>query len=403
MTHLIERLGHRGDGVARGPVFAARTLPGETVTGDLDGDRLSNIRIVVPSADRVSPPCSHYKSCGGCALQHAADDFVASWKEDVIRAALAAQDIETTFRAAAISPPGSRRRATLTGHRTKKGAQVGFHARASDRVAAVPNCRVLTTAILKALPDLEALTRLGASRASRIRLQVTDTETGLDIVVSDAKPLDRALRIELATWCNKADPARLVWNTEQVAQLRAPIVSFGSHMVSPPPGSFLQATAHGQAALVAAVIEMVEGAKHVVDLFSGCGTFALPLAERTQVHAVEGSAQMLLALDHGWRHASGLKHVTTEARDLFRRPLDRDDLARFDVAVIDPPRAGAEAQAIQLAASAISRIAFVSCDPVTFARDAKILIRGGFRLEWVQMVDQFRWSPHIELAACFTR
>jgi 23S rRNA (uracil1939-C5)-methyltransferase len=184
---------------------------------------------------------------------------------------------------------------------------------------------------------------------------------------------------------------------------RAPTHAFGTAHVTPPPGAFLQATLPAQTAMQAAVAEAVGNAPRVADLFSGCGTFALPLAATAEVHAVESAGDMLAALDQGWRHATGLKRVTTETRDLFRNPLLPEELARYDAVVIDPPRAGAEAQAQALAASPVPRVAAISCNPVTFARDAKRLVAGGYRLEWVQMIDQFRHSPHVELAAAFAR
>ena len=181
-----------------------------------------------------------------------------------------------------------------------------------------------------------------------------------------------------------------------------PLQRFGKALVPCPPGAFLQATRQGEAALLDAVRQIVGDAKQVVDLFAGCGTFALPLAEGAEVHAAEGSSQMTAALDAGWRRAEGLKRVTHEARDLFRRPLLPDELKRFDAAVIDPPRAGAEAQVAELAKARVPRIAFVSCNPVTFARDAKQLVQAGYHLQWVQVVDQFRWSSHVELVAAFS-
>jgi 23S rRNA (uracil1939-C5)-methyltransferase len=197
--------------------------------------------------------------------------------------------------------------------------------------------------------------------------------------------------------------ARLSWDGEVVFQSEPPVLAMGVARVSPPPGAFLQATPEGEAALLRAVLEATDGARRVADLFAGCGTFALPVAQRAEVHAVEGSSQMLAALDHGWRTALGLKRVSTETRDLFRRPLMPDELARFDAVVIDPPRAGAEAQIGQIAAAQLPRVAAVSCNPVTFARDARALVTAGYRLDWVQVVDQFRWSAHVELTACFTR
>ena len=187
-----------------------------------------------------------------------------------------------------------------------------------------------------------------------------------------------------------------------IATLYQPFQTFGKAKVTPPPGAFLQATEHGEKALLNAVREIIGDASRVVDLFAGCGTFSLPLAETAEVHAVEGLRDMMKALDQGWRQSKGLKRVTTETRDLFRNPIIASDL-RYDAAVIDPPRAGAEAQALELAQSKIPNIAFVSCNPVTFARDAATLIRADYQLEWVQVVDQFRWSSHIEVVGKFTR
>ena len=196
--------------------------------------------------------------------------------------------------------------------------------------------------------------------------------------------------------------SRLTWNGEIVALRAQPMLRFGRANVPLPYGAFLQATAEGEAALLAAVTETVAKARRITDLFAGIGTFALPLALTAEVHAVEGEAAMLMALDKGFRMAEGLKRVTHEVRDLYRRPLEPDEFKGIDAVVIDPPRAGAEAQSHTLAKSKVPVIASVSCNPATFARDAKILIAGGYRLDWVQPVDQFRWSSHVEIAARFT-
>ena len=397
----ISRLGHQGDGIAQGPIFAPMTLPGEVVTGTQDGDRLMDVRIVKPSPSRVAAPCRHYKACGGCQVMHAADEFVASWKTDVVRAALFAQGIETEFRPIVTSPPQSRRRAAMSARRTKKGAMAGFHARASDTLIEIPDCQLLLPDLKAALPLAEALAIAGGSRKGELSVQVTQSDAGLDVLVKGGKPLDEPLRIALAAEVERFRLARLVWDDELVGMRLPPVQRFGPARVTPPPGAFLQATADGEAALLAAVMEAVSASARLVDLFAGCGTFALPLAARADVHAVEGDAAMVKALDQGWRQSDSLKRVTTEARDLFRRPLLPDELKRFDAAVIDPPRAGAEAQVAELAKARIGRIAFVSCNPVTFARDAKTLLTAGYRLEWVQVVDQFRWSTHVELAAAF--
>lgn len=406
MKLLIERLGHLGDGIAQGPegpIFVPQTLPGEELEGELVGNRFENPRIVTPSVNRKKPPCSHARSCGGCLMQHAADDFVASWKTDIVRGALAGQGLDAPFRETLTSPPRSRRRATVAARRTKGGVLMGFHARASDTLIAVPNCQLLHPDLMAAFPALEGLVRLGGSRTTELALTVTRSMAGPDVTVTGGKPLNSALHMELARWAEANNIARLTWEGEVIALRAQPMQRFGRALVAPPPGAFLQATVEGEAALLAAVIDAVGPARRVVDLFAGCGTFALPLAERAEVHAVEGDAAMTAALEKGWRTAEGLKKVTVEARDLFRRPLEPDEFKNVDAIVIDPPRAGAEAQIETIARTKVPVIAAVSCNPITFARDARVLVQAGWRLDWVQVVDQFRWSAHVELAAKFSR
>ncbi len=407
MKVTVERLGHLGDGIghdaAGAPVYLPRTLPGEVVEGEPDGSGLAGLRILTPSPDRVRPPCPHYRTCGGCSLQHAADGFVADWKLQVVRTALAAQGLAADFLPIQTSPPRSRRRATLAGRRTKKGTVVGFHGRASDSLIAVADCHLLHPDLTAALPFLAQIVELGGSRSAEVGLTLTRSAAGLDLLVSGAKPADAALRMQLAQLAAANRIARLTWGDEVVALIAAPVQRFGAATVTPPPGAFLQATAEGEAALLAAVTRAVGPARRVADLFAGAGTFSLPLAARAEVYAVEADAPMLAALSAGWRQAQWLKRLTTEVRDLFRRPLLPHELAAFDAVVIDPPRAGAGAQVAELAASTVPVIAAVSCNPVSFAADARLLVQAGFRLDWVQVVDQFRWSPHVELAALFTK
>ncbi|WP_114967028.1 class I SAM-dependent RNA methyltransferase [Alkalilacustris brevis] len=399
----IARLGHRGDGIAADGTLAARTLPGEVVAGACENGRIASPRILYPSPDRVRPPCVHYRQCGGCALQHASDGFVAQWKQDIVRNALAAQGLEASFGPMHSSPPCSRRRATLTGRRLKRGPVVGFHARASDVVTPIPDCLLLHPDLMAVLPALEGITASAASRKGALSFTVTASEAGVDLAITGGPVLDGALRARLGALSAQHRLARLSWDGEVLLQHAPPFQRFGAARVVPPPGAFLQATAEGEAALLAAVEDATPGARRIADLFAGCGTFALPLAARAEVHAVEGDAAMTAALDAGWRQAQGLRRVTTEARDLFRRPLTAGELARFDAVVIDPPRAGAEAQIAELARSTVPVIAYVSCNPASFARDARALVAAGYRLEWVRVVDQFRWSPHVELAAQLVR
>ena len=401
--YRINRLGHHGDGIADGPLFAPMTLPGEVVTGTPVGNKLTDIRIVTPSDQRVAAPCRHFKSCGGCQLQHAADGFVADWKQGVVRYALEGQGLSAELRPIVTSPAQSRRRATFAARRTKKGAMAGFHGRASDVIVEIPDCKLLDPQVMEGLPVAEALAVIGTSRKAALAVTVTASPEGLDVFAQNGKPLDGPLRQELAHLCDKLGLSRLTWDDEVIAMREPPSQTFGAAHVVPPPGAFLQATAHGELALLDAVKDAVGDADQVLDLFAGCGTFSIPLAEGAEIHAVESEAPMLAALDAGWRKAKGLKKITTEARDLFRRPLMPDELRRYDAVVLDPPRAGAESQVAELAKSDVTRIAYVSCNPVTFARDAALLVKSGFTLHWVQVVDQFRWSTHIELAAHFTR
>ena len=394
----IQSLTHTGLGRAEDGTMVPRTLPLEEVEVTDDG-----VRIVSPSADRVSPPCRHYKSCGGCAMQHASDAFVAAWKASTVERALSAQGIEATIADTITSPIKSRRRAKLAGRRTKKGTLVGFHARASDTLVEVPDCQLLAPELIATLPALNALTALAASRKAEVGMTVSLSVDGPDVHIQTEKELTTDLRVDLAQWANQYGIARLVWVDEPVVTIHPPRQDFGGSLVVPPPGAFLQATKHGEKALQDAVSAIVGDADKVVDLFAGSGTFTLPLARKASVHAVEGVREMMDALDRGWRSTGGLHRVSVETRDLFRRPLLPDELNEFDAIVIDPPRAGAEAQVAEIAESKVATVAMVSCNPVTFARDAKTLIDAGFTLGPVTVVDQFRWSHHTEVVAAFTR
>ena len=406
MKVTIERLGHLGDGIAQGPegtIYVPGMLPGEEVEGVLQGDTLVQTRIITPSANRVKPPCVHAKTCGGCMMQHASDAFVADWKLGIVKGALAGQGLDAAFRPILTSPPKSRRRATIAARRTKTGAMMGFHARASDTLVDVPNCQLLHPDLMATFPGLQALVKLGGSRTAEVSLTVTRSISGADVMVTGGKDLDAQLQLELARITETHGFARLTWNGDTVALRTSPMQRFGRALVSPPPGAFLQATIEGESALLRSVALAIGSAKKVVDLFAGVGTFALPLAERAEVHAVEGEAKMTAALEKAAHNTEGLKRVTVETRDLFRRPLEDDEFKGVEAVVIDPPRAGAEAQMAVLARSKVPVIASVSCNPISFARDAKVLIAGGYHLDWVQVVDQFRWSSHVEMVARFSR
>jgi 23S rRNA (uracil1939-C5)-methyltransferase len=400
--YTINRLGHLGDGIIDGPLYAPQTLPGEVVTGTPKGGVLQDVKIVTPSPDRVSAPCRHFKACGGCQLQHVSDGFLAGWKTDNVKAALAAHGIEAGFLPLAISPPRTRRRATFAARRTKKAAMAGFHTKGSNVIVEISECHLLHPDLMAALPVAEDLAIAGTSRKHHIDVAVTLSDNGLDMLITGGKPLDGPLRITLGALAEKHGLARLCWEDEVISYRAAPEQMFGITRVTPPPGSFLQATLEGQTALQADVKSIVAGAKYVVDLYAGCGTFALDLATHSAVHAVEGSAAMIEALDAGWRNTQGLKPVTYEVRDLHQNPLLPDELAKYDAVVIDPPRVGAEAQIAQICAAKTPKIAYVSCNPTSFARDAKMLVEGGYQLEHLRVVDQFRWSAHVELVANFS-
>ena len=394
----IVRLGRDGDGLAADGTAFPGALPGETV--ERDGEKL---RILEPAAIRVKPPCRHAGSCGGCALQHADPGFLARWKRDLIVEALARRGIETAVAETIAAPPRSRRRAAFTAMRTKKSALLGFRQRRSHLVVEIADCLLVSPAIQAALPALRAIGALAASRKREVKLWVTTSESGLDVAVEDGKELDLVLREAAAAWAEETDVARLSWNGEAFATRRPPIQRFGGVAVAPPPGAFLQAAPEGEAALIEQVLEGVGGAKRVEDLFAGCGTFSLPLARGAEVHAVEDDTALTAALEKGWRGGEGLRRVTVESRDLFRRPLLPEELAGFDAAVFDPPRAGAEVQTAELARTEIPAIVGVSCNPVSFARDAAVLVGAGWSLDRVTPVDQFLWSPHVELVGRFLR
>lgn len=296
----ILRLARSGEGVGDTGARLPFTLPGERVS--TAGPGLA--AILEPSLERVAPPCRHFRTCGGCALQHASDAFLARWKQDLAARALAARGLDAPFRPPHVSPPGARRRAVFAGRRTRKGTLVGFRAARSHTIVAVEECPVSDPALMKAIPALHALTILGASRAGAVRLAVTLSEAGLDVAVSEAKPFEAALRLRLAALAEAHDLARLAWNGETVAARRPATQRLGRARVVPPPGGFLQATGDGASALVEAVREAVGPARRIADLFAGVGTFALPLAEGAEVHAVEADAEALAALDAGWRGTS---------------------------------------------------------------------------------------------------
>jgi len=399
MTSTIERLNSEAIGVTADGLHVPRTLPNEEIEISQDGTP----KIVTPSVDRVKPPCQHYKACGGCSLQHASDAFVEAWKSDVVRKALQTKGVAVPQFTTFTTPENSRRRVKFSATRTKKGAMVGFMAAKTNILIPIQSCTVLDPRLVSAIPMLEKLTQEFASRKEVSGLAVTISFGGLDVVIDTDRPLTDALRFQLAQFAQQHGLARIAWASEVIVTIHNPTQIFGDATVVPPSGAFLQATPQAEEQLAEAVYNCVDSADTIIDLFAGTGTFALRLAKFAKVTAVEGDRDMMAALDAGWRKASGLKHVTTMTRDLFRRPLLPDELNKADAIVIDPPRAGALAQFEQIAQSNVLNVASVSCNPISFARDAAVLVQAGFTLRHVWVVDQFRWSPHIEIVGQFIR
>jgi 23S rRNA (uracil1939-C5)-methyltransferase len=417
----IAALGAAGDGLARLPdgraCYVPGALPGETVEVRLSGKRgdgvsATLVSVVSPSPDRAVPPCPHIAVCGGCTVQHLADAAYAAWKRGLAAAALArAGFAEPPLAPLSRSPAGSRRRADLALRRSGGRVIVGFHGRASGRVAEVPHCRVLHPALLATAAALrEALPRLACLRREGSAI-LTLTDTGIDLwLMTDGVP-DADGRAALAAFAASARLARLSWSrpgeaAEPVATRAVPAVRFSGVAVPLPQGAFLQATAEGEAEIVSAVLralrDLPDGAT-VADLYAGCGTLTFPLARRFRVRAAEGDAAALAALQAGIRAAGLSGRVVAAARDLAAHPLAAAEQAGLAAAVLDPPRDGARAQVAALAAGPVRRIVYVSCNVQALARDAKVLAEAGFRLDRAVPVDQFLWSAHLECVASFSR
>ncbi|MFH1793270.1 MAG: class I SAM-dependent RNA methyltransferase [Pseudomonadota bacterium] len=403
---LIDSLGSHGDGIARterGQVFVPFTLPGEIVNAAVERDRGTLMAVVEPSPLRVEPPCRHFGTCGGCSLQHMEAAAYRAFKAERVATALKRERIEIDLEQLVSCAPDSRRRVVLSARKTAGGMLLGYHRMQSSEIVDIEECRIALPAIVAALPMLRNLAALACRTATPFHLTVTSTDNGLDVAFADSGTLADAGRREAAAFALRERVARLSVDGEVLVEARKPAVRFGTAEVTPPPGGFLQAVASAEEAMASLVVGHLAKSKRVADLFSGSGAFALRLARLCEVHAVEGEAAALAALDRGFRFASGLKRVTTERRDLFRRPLTFKDLEAFDGIVFDPPRAGAEDQSCQIARSGIPKVAAVSCNPGTLARDLRILIDGGYELVSVTPVDQFLWSPHVEAVALLER
>jgi 23S rRNA (uracil1939-C5)-methyltransferase len=408
----IARIGHRGDGIAQtpaGPLYVPYTLPGETAAVDPwpgHPDRRHLVRVEVPSRERIAAICPHFGTCGGCALQHWARPPYRDWKRGLVIEALAQIGLGPPD--ALVDPlldahgEGRRRAVFHAWRRGRDVLEVGFAALRAHHLVAIDHCPVLAPSLAGAIEAAWAIAEALAAERKPLDIQVTATQAGLDVDVRGSGPLASTRMSALARLAEQHRLARLTRHGETVAQRALPTVTMGSARVVLPPGAFLQATAAGEAALAALVLEHCGAAKSVGDLFAGVGPFALRLAERAKVTAADSDEAAIAALVQAAK-TPRLKPIAAERRDLFQRPFVARELARLDAVVFDPPRQGAQAQARELAASAVPIVVAVSCNPQTFARDARILVDGGYRLTRVTPLDQFLYSAHVELVARFER
>jgi 23S rRNA (uracil1939-C5)-methyltransferase len=404
---VINRLGHRGDGVTDsggGPIYVSGTLPGETVEVEpLPGqpDRRHLLRVEVPSTDRIAPICPHFGVCGGCALQHWTSAPYRAWKRGLVVEALRQAGIEAPVGNLIDAHGEGRRRVVFHASGSSRDVlEVGFSAARAHQVIPIDRCPVLAKGLDGALQAAWVLAEMLLPTGKPLDIQATATDAGLDIDVRGSGPLTAKLTTALTgVAARRQDLARLTRHGEVIAQQRMPSVRMGAATVLLPPAAFLQTTAEGEAVLSRLVLDSCTGAKSIADLFAGVGPFALRLAAQARVVAVDDDEGAIDALKQAAAGTSGLKPVTAERRDLFRNPLQKQEFKRFDAVVFDPPRQGADAQSRLIAQSGVPLIVAVSCNPGTFARDMRHLIDGGYRLAAVTPVDQFRYSPHVEIVA----
>ena len=406
---VVGEIGHRGDGVAEGadgPVYVPYALPGETVEVEAVAghpDRRRLLRIDQPSTARIVPICPHFGTCGGCALQHWKPADYDTWKRELVVTALTQAGIEAEIGSLVDAHGDGRRRAVFHARRGQKDIlQVGFTQAGTHHIVAIDRCPIFAPGLADAIPVAWTIAETIGAKAKPLDVHATATDSGLDVDVRGSGPLRPATMAQLARDAEHHGVARITRHGELVVRRALPSIRMGRATVALPPGAFLQATAAGEAALASIVCASTAKAKSIVDLFCGVGPFALRLAEHAKVTAADNDEAAIAALREAAK-TPGLKPIAAERRDLFRRPFLAHELKGVDVAVFDPPRQGAEAQARALAASAVTNVIGVSCNPATFARDAKILIDGGFRIAAVTPVDQFRYSAHVEIVAQFVR
>jgi 23S rRNA (uracil1939-C5)-methyltransferase len=407
----IDHVGHFGDGVALvggQNVYVPYTLGGETVeVAAVPGhhpDRRRLLQVERASEARIAPFCPHFTICGGCAIQHWETAHYRAWKHGLVVGTLAQAKLDCEVAPLIDAHGAGRRRITLHARMSAQGVlKVGFAAAGSHDIIAVDRCPILDPGLSGALDAAWAIAEPLIATGKPLDIQLTATDNGLDVDVRGSGPLPASLIGTLSDVAERHRLARLTRHGELVLMRAPPTIAIGTARVTLPPGSFLQATVAGEEALAALVSEHCRRSRHIADLFCGVGPFALRLAAKSRVAAFDSDAGSVAALQKAATTTSGLKPVKAEVRDLFRRPLVPQELRDYDAVVFDPPRQGAQAQAQQLAASKIPLVVAVSCNLATFARDARILVDGGYRIEGVTPVDQFRHTPHVELVARFRR
>jgi len=389
VNEQVVRIAARGDGI---------TATGRHVAFGVPGDAVLDDGALAFGPHHQEPPCRLFPECGGCQLQHADDTAYCGYLVSRIETALAQHGLTTDVREPHLSPPNSRRRAALRALKVGKGVVLGFNAEKSHQIVDMRECHILRPELFALVAPLRDMlgTMLQPRKTGEVQLTLVDH--GVDVLIKGIEGEGLAAIEAMTSFAGAHGLARLSIDRGLGAETQyepEPVtVTLGGIAVAFPVGSFVQATADGEAALVAAVRETIGDARQTADLFAGLGTFALAVRAS---YAGEAARDVAASLS---RAAPGM---IVEHRDFYRRPLDQTELTRFDAVILDPPRAGANEQARALAASPVPRIAYVSCNPATFTRDAKTLVDGGYRLEWIRPVGQFRWSTHVELAACFAR
>jgi 23S rRNA (uracil1939-C5)-methyltransferase len=404
LSEIVEivKLGHAGDGVTADGLFIAGTVPGDIVRVTREGGRGRLVELIEKGPARADPPCVHFGTCGGCALQHVAREAYLAWKRDLVVTALKQRGFaDVPVDEIVAVAPGTRRRASFKAQRRGDQVAVGFYEAGTRNLVDLRECPILVPELARLMPLLRRHLANVLRSGETAELLATLTDTGIDLALTLKRKREADLLMGLSSLAAALKLARLSWNGEDVSFAATPSLCVGQFTVALPPGAFLQPTKDGERILQQFVLAAARGTRTVADLFAGCGTLALALAENRTVHAVDSLAPQVDALIAAARQ--GRARVTGETRDLFRRPLLPTELARFDAVVLDPPRPGAMAQAKALAQSKVTKVLYVSCNAASFARDARILADGGYRLERVHPIDQFLWSPHVELFARFSR